>query len=372
MYIILPLLAIIFSTFSSCAVKPAKDDKSRGPFEMVSLHTRYKMKLSNDCSAGAALVLKDGHLIYEEYFGRLDRKPQAPPVTASSRFPLYSISKEFGIAVLFSLVSEGLVGLDDPVVKYFDYFTGPGPGGTGYLREKVTVRQLASHTSGVTGEKEDLGEKEREFSKVTLEFEAGTCFHYNEVGMKILGRIMEKVGGKPYEDLLRERILEPLGLKSVGYLRQEDDLTDIVYSCDGLDSSFVGYSPNPYPGSGLFATMRDIARFGQFWLDKGKVGDKALFSSELLQEAWINYNHCDKFTPDREYGLMFWLCSEEKAVIMAGAAQTVAAILPEQNMVVVVGLNQVEGSPGWGRPQIEHSNVARLGLALDKVLEKSR
>jgi len=372
MYRILPLLAIIFSIFSSCAVKPGKEEKSRSPFEMVSLHTRYKMKLSNDCSAGAALVLKDGRLIYEEYFGRLDRKPEAPPVTASSRFPLYSISKEFGVAVLFSLISEGLVGLDDPVVKYFDYFTGPGPGGSVYLREKVTVRQLASHTSGVTRKEKEEKSEGLEFGDVTLEFEPGTGFHYNELGMKILGRIMEKAGGKPYEELLKERILEPLGLKTIGYLRRGEDTTDIVQTCDGLDSSFIAYSPEPYPGSGLFGTMRDIVCFGKLWLDKGRAGDKVIFRPELVQEAWKNYNHFSQPTPDTEYGLMFWLSSEDKAAFMAGAAQSVAAILPEKNMVVVVGLNQVEGSPGWGRPQIEHSNVARLGLALDKVLEKSR
>ena len=353
---------------SCCANPPEIAEQSRGIFETVALHTRYKMKISNNCSAGAALVMREGALVYEEYFGTLDKSPESAPVTAESRFPLYSISKEFGVAVLLSLVSEGVLSLDDPAVKYFDYFKGPGSGK--FSRDKVTLRHLASHTSGVTRKERRAGDTYQDFSDVTLEFEPGTGFHYNELGMRMLGRIMEKAGGKPYENLLQERVLEPLGLESIGYLRPGDDLTDIVRTFDGLDSTFISYSPAPYPGSGLFGTMRDIARFGQCWMDSGRVGDKIIFNADLVKEAWTNYNRSGRPTQDTEYGLMFWLSSEEKAAFMAGAAQSVAAILPEKKMIVLVGLNQYDGSPGWGRPPVEHSNVARLGLYLAGLMEK--
>jgi CubicO group peptidase (beta-lactamase class C family) len=360
-------LGLILSV-SCTGGKPAVE-KSRGIFEVAYLHAKYKMLLSNNCSAGAALVLKDGKVLYEEYLGSLDRSPGAGPVTASSRFPFYSISKEFGVALLFSLVTDGLLGLDDPVVKYFDYFKGTGPGGA-FPRETVTVRQLASHTSGVTGKIDTAKTGGQEFAEVTLEFEPGTGFHYNELGMKILGRIMEKVGGKPYEELLKERIILPLGLTSVGYLRPGDETAEVVRTCDGPDSAFVDYSPPPYPGSGLFGTMRDVAAFGRLWLDKGRSGDRVIFKPELVQEAWTNYNHFGQPYCDTEYGMMFWLSSEDRAAFMAGAAQSVAAILPEQNMIVLIGLNQYDGSPGWGRPPVEHSNVARLGLYLNDLLKK--
>ena len=353
-----------------CSPPPAPDKKAIDMFEVVSLHTRYKMKISNDCCAGAAVVLQNGNIKYEEYFGTLDRAPGSAPVTAKSRFPLYSISKEFGVAVLLSLASEDLLNLDESVLKYFDYFRGPGPAGGNFMREKVTIRQLASHTSGVRLEGKSDEETADDFSEVSLEFEPGTGFHYNELGMKILGRIMEKVSGKPYEQLLRERILSSLGLESIGYLRPGDDLTDIVHTCEGLDSTFISYSPDPYPGSGLFGTMRDVARFGQFWLDGGKTGDRVLFDEKLIKEAWTNYNKSGKPTSDTEYGMMFWLSSEDNAAFMAGAAQSVGAILPEKNMVVLIGLNQYDGGPGWGRPAVEHSNVARLGSYLAELMKR--
>lgn len=359
------ICALIMLAACSTAVPP-EVPKSEGPFEMLSLHTRYKMKISNDCSAGAALVLKDGAMIYERYFGATHRGPGAAPIDSASRFPFYSISKEFGVAVLLSLVSDSLLALDDPVCKYLDYFTGGKP----FQREKVTLRQLASHTAGVTRPR-DAAASDPEFADVTLEFEPGTDFNYNELGMKILGRVMEKAGGKPYEELLKERILQPLGLTSVGYLRRGDDTTGVVHTCAGLDSSFIHYSPDPYPGSGLFGNMRDIARFGQLWLDRGMVDGRPLFRADLVDDAWTNYNHFGHPHCDTEYGLMTWLSSPDKAAFMAGAAQTVGAILPDQKMIVLIGLNQFDGDPGWGRPPVEHSNVARLGMALEKALSSA-
>ena len=352
---------------ASCAQPPAKVTQAGCPFDVVALHTKYKMKISNDCSAGAALVMRGGELLFESYYGALDRTPGSAAVDSASRFPLYSISKEFGVAVLLSLVSDGLVGLDDPVSKFFPYFTGTGQGEFG--REAVTVRQLASHTSGVIRKSGMRGGSSTDFSDVYLEFEPTTGWHYNELGMKMLGRIMEQAGGKPYEQLLGERILEPLGLTSVGYLKQGDPLENIVRTCTGTDSSFVSYSPEPYPGSGLFANMQDIIRFGQLWLDKGRVDGTVVFDEALIEDAWRNYNTTGKPHDDYEYGMMTWLSSEENAAFMAGAAQSVAAILPDQDMIVLIGLNQYDGGPGWGRPPVEHSNVARLGLYLNNLLK---
>ncbi|MFH1069038.1 MAG: hypothetical protein V1794_05385, partial [Candidatus Glassbacteria bacterium] len=94
---IFALCAFGFLAFSCCAPAPQALQKPPDVFETLDLHTRYKMKISNDCCAAAALVMRDGALVCEKYFGTLDRRPDAAPVTAESRFPLYSISKEFGV-----------------------------------------------------------------------------------------------------------------------------------------------------------------------------------------------------------------------------------------------------------------------------------
>ena len=364
-YLIAPLFLLLLAA-SLSAADPQAD---RGIYDMFHHQVISLQEMSYNCSAAAALVMRDGKILYEEYFGTTHKGPGAGKITADSRFPYYSVSKEFGCAVLLSLVTEGKLGLDDPVVKYLDYFKGPGPGGA-FPREKVTLRQLASHTSGVVlkGEKEPEGEQP--FAGVTLEFEPGSGWHYNELGMKILAAVMQKVTGKPYEMLLRERILEPLELKSVGWVNPGDNLAGVVYTFYGPDSSRIDYSGKPYPGSGLFGNMRDLLRFAQLWLDGGKIGDKVVFRKELIQEAWIDQVRGKGPSPDTEYGLMFWLLSDYHAAFLAGAAQTVTAVLPDQNIIVLMGLNQCDGSPGWGRPPVAHSRIALMGIALADLLDR--
>ena len=116
--------------------------------------------------------------------------------------------------------------------------------------------------------------------------------------------------------------------------------------------------------------LPNILTFARLWLDRGKLGERVIFTPELIDQAWETQLHGKKPTPDTEYGLMFWLSPEVDAVFMAGAAQTIAAILPEKNLVVLMGLNQYGSSPGWGRPPEEHSSLARVGHALAELLDE--
>lgn len=279
--------------FISCVppqpeVQPPPD---RGVFEMLALHVQSRMKLSYDCSAGGAVVMKDGKIVYEEYFGKTHRGYDAVPVTAESRFPFFSVSKGFGAAVLASLVSDGTLSLDDQVAKYLDYFTGAGTGGK-YPRELVTVRHLASHSSGLPDDStppRTWGEKPP-FHDVVLEFKPGESFLYTELAMRLLGYVMELASGKTYEQLLAERVVEPLGISSVGFVRQGESVENVVHTCVGLDSSHIAYSDKfaqkPYPGSGLYGNLRDIASYAQAWLDGGKAGDRELFTEDYIPLAW--------------------------------------------------------------------------------------
>ena len=350
------------------AVSQTRNDQR--VFEMLAHHVQSRMGLSLDCSAGGAVVLLDGQLVYEKYFGRLDRSDKAAPVTAESRFPFFSVSKGFGAGVLASLVSRGELGLDDPVEKYLDYFKGPGPGGT-FDRGRVTVRCLASHSSGLPSDSTPprTWKDGRPFNDVKLEFLPGTSFLYTELAMRLLGEVLERASGKSYEQLLIERIFKPLGLESVGFLRKGANVENVVSTCVGLDSSYIHYSDEysakPYPGSGLYGNLRDIARYGQLWLDGGEAGGKAVFSSDYVRQAWRTQP--PGRNPDPDYGLLFWLFPKAQAVVFSGMAHTICVILPEDRMVVVMGLNQREDGRGWSFED-EKISLARVGQAIRQQL----
>ncbi|MBN2289366.1 MAG: beta-lactamase family protein [Candidatus Glassbacteria bacterium] len=364
------LLLICACSCAPPALEPA--EPQYGDFELLHLHLKSRMIISDDCSAGAALVVRHGKVIYEEYLGAVHRGPGAGPITADSRFPFYSVSKGFGSAVLLSLATDGLVGLDDPVARYLPHFTGPGPGGR-YLREKVTLRHLASHSSGIP--QDDTPPRAYRgrpvFGDVALEFEPGTGFLYSELAMRVLGQVLELAGGKPYEILLRERVLDPLGLGSIWYLNSGDDTTAVVHTCRGTDSSSIAYSdefaPKPYPGSGLYGSVRDIARYAQLWLDGGRAGERVIFRRELIDQAWSTQP--GGRVPDPDYGLLFWLFPEVGAKVISGAAHTVCTILPGEDMVLVMALNQRGGGAGWDF-EAEKINLARMGYAIRERLDR--
>ena len=333
---------------------------------MLAFHVQSRMRLSYDCSAGGAVVLQNGNLVYEEYFGRLGHAENSPPVDGNSRFPFFSVSKGFCAGVLASLVSDGALSLDDPVSKYLPQFTGTGPGGR-FDRGRVTVRALASHSSGLPSDDSPprTWPGMPPFHDVVLQFEPGTSFLYSELAMRLLGEVLEAASGKSYDRLVAERITLPLKLASVGYVNKGDDLTNVVETCIRQDSSAVSYSnefaPKPYPGSGLYGSLRDIARYAQAWVDSGRVGDAAVFSKSYVPGAWINQP--PGRVADPAYGLLFWLFPEAGAVVFSGMAHTICAFLPADNMVLVMGLNQRESNRGWDF-QAEKLNLARIGHAI--------
>ena len=364
------LLLALFACKTQVAVKQEQGD--RGVFELLYQHVKSRMAISSDCSAGGVIFMRDGKVLYEEYLGAVHRGPGATPITTDSRFPCFSVSKGFGASVVLSLVSDGLIALDGPVSKYIPHFKGKGPDGK-FLRDNVTIRTLASHSSGIPrpDKQPERYDNRPIFEDVVLEFKPGTSFLYSELAMRVLGHVLEVAGGKRYEILLKERVLDPVGLSSVGYLYMGADTSDIVHSCVGYDSSSIGFSdefaPKPYPGTGLYASLKDIARYGQLWLDGGKANGREVFSSDLIELAWQSQPK-DR-VPDPAYGILFWLFPQVGSKVISGMAHTICAIIPERNVVVAMALNQRGGSR-WFDFETEKINLTRLGHTIVEKLDR--
>ena len=325
--------------------------------------------ISCDCSAGGIMIVRDGKIIHEEYLGRVNRGKKAAKIGPESMFPCFSITKGFGSGLILSLVSDGTLALDDPVVKYLPNFTGKGPGGT-WPREWVTVRQLASHTSGVPHPRDEAKfnpyTDEPPFNDVVLSFEPGHGSDYNQTAMRLLGEVVERAAGKPYDQVLDERIIKPLGLKTMRYYYGGSDTLNLVHACVGRDSSQIALSNESAnkanPGSGLYGSLPDIVKYAQVWLDGGLTPDgKRLFNEELIKEAWTGQPTTNE--PDPDYGILFWLFPEIPAYVFSGMAHTIVAILPEQRVIVATALNQRGGCPAWNF-RAEKLNAARLGLEI--------
>jgi len=193
------------------------------------------------------------------------------------------------------LVEQGKIKLDGKLIDYLpDYRKDTGA--------KVTIHNLLSHTSGIpnyTGlpgfsqnvsrNPYSVDEFIRKYASGDLEFEPGTKFAYDNSGYFLLGAIIEKVTGKPYEQVLKENIFEPLGMKNSGYDHWGTILnkraTGYSRTPRGFQTAAYLDMSLPYAAGSLYSTVEDL----YLW-DQALYGEKILSakSKELLFKPNLN------------------------------------------------------------------------------------
>ncbi|MFY0563911.1 serine hydrolase [Archangium lansingense] len=257
-------------------VVPAADAATRQQ-ELDRLVTKYhQLRQFN----GSVLVADEKGVVHKKGYGFANFEWQVPN-TPDTKFRLASITKQFTSMVIMQLVAEGKLGLEDKLTAHLpDYRKDTG--------DRVTIAQLLNHTSGIPSytsapgffqndsrDPYTVADFVKKFASGDLEFEPGTKYAYNNSGYFLLGAIIEKVTGKTYAQVLRERIFEPLGMKSSGY-----DVSATV-----LSKRASGYQPGPdgyvnapyldmslpYAAGSLYSTVEDL----YLW-------DRALYLDKLL------------------------------------------------------------------------------------------
>jgi CubicO group peptidase (beta-lactamase class C family) len=170
----------------------------------------------------AVAVVKNGEVIRAEGYGYANVEHQAP-VRAQTIFQSGSLGKQFTAATVMLLVEEGKIALADSITKYLP----DAPEGW----QPITVRHLLTHTSGIPDYtpqtldmRRDYKEEElvRLASGLKLEFPAGSRWNYSNTGYVLLGSIIHKASGRFYGEVLQERVLKPLGMKTARIISEED------------------------------------------------------------------------------------------------------------------------------------------------------
>lgn len=171
-------------------------------------------------------VVKDNKIVYAKGFGVRDFETQEP-VTAYSLFHMASISKPFVATAIMQLVEEGKIILDKSLVTYLPYFQLDDE-----RYNEITVRQMLSHVSGMPRAMDyhwdqpeyDEGALERYVRSLAdqkLLFTPGDEFSYSNVAYEVLGDVIAKVSGQPFENYEKENILAPLGMDQSTFLKKK-------------------------------------------------------------------------------------------------------------------------------------------------------
>ena len=242
------------------------------------------MKVSHEYGQfnGTVLVAERGKIIYKKGIGLANMEWDIPN-QPDTKFRLGSITKQFTSMLILQLFQQGKLNLEGKITDYLpDY-----PKKTG---DKITIHHLLTHTSGIPGYTEfprffqDMSRDPstpdafvKLFADSALLFEPGSKFSYSNSGYFLLGVIIEKTTGKPYEQVLRENILTPLNMTNTGYDHHSTILKKRAgaYEKEGSGFRNAPYLDMslPYSAGSLYSTVEDL----YLW-------DQALYTDKLLPE----------------------------------------------------------------------------------------
>ncbi len=232
-------------------------------------------------------------------FGKLTYDKKAPTVSNDTIYDLASLTKPIVTTSAAMLVAaEGLLDIHAPVSRYMnEWRNGPDV----KLREKVTIRDLLLHTSGLPAHREfyrttkGLRDVLRRVCAEPLTAEPGTRIEYSDLGFMLLGEIVERLTGEALEQFARERILGPLEMKHSCFnpprrLRPqiaptEDDATFRKRQLQGEVDDANAFAMGGVTGhAGLFSTAGDLSIFAQTILNGGIYAHQRIFPHEIVSE----------------------------------------------------------------------------------------
>jgi CubicO group peptidase (beta-lactamase class C family) len=235
---------------------------------------------------------KDDTLVYKKEFGEYKSKTVAP---------VASCSKWLTAALVMQFVDEGKISLDDPVVNYIPVFEK-------YMKKYVTIRHCLAHMTGIEDENKAITKFFKKTKFPTLEEEVnayaareirantGTDFWYGPVGLNIAARVLEVVSKRKFDVLIKQRLLNPLGMRNTTFTN--------------LDGSLYN------PSGGAKSTADDYMKFLVMLMNKGKYHGKQILTEESVDEmmkiqtASVPKRFVPKAAEGFNYALGSWVVEE--------------------------------------------------------------
>ena len=230
---------------------------------------------------GSVLVKKSGKTLLDCSYGMSDYENEVSN-KQETKIPIASITKQFTAVAIMKLYEDGLICLDDKISKYIPDFN---------RGKDISIHNLLTHTSGIarnyvlTSNKifSSTYEAIYSFKDMKLEFEPGEKFKYSNLGYVVLGYIIEKVSGVPYEEYVRKNIFEPLNMNDTGKCFREDkpyfdskgyagflELLPMDIECEKITSNYLA-------ACDFYSTIEDMDKW-----------ESALFSGKILNLHALN------------------------------------------------------------------------------------
>jgi len=262
---------------------------------------------------GSVLLAKNGNIELLTYKG-LSNRHYNINFSDETRSHIFSLTKTFTAVLIMQLYEKGKINLDTTISTYYPEYKGEAA-------KKATIRNLLTYSSGRFNK--DISSPElihqaydntiwnlddfiKTFLSEKLINKPGTKFEYNNGDYILLGKIIEKIYNKPFEEVLKEQILIPLKMSSTGFLHHNDIIKNLDegYTADESDPFALHmptntYIDNLYCAGAMYSTPKDLLIF-----------DQAIFNHTLIKKTTLD----TMLTPYKELGetaFSFWVYPKE-------------------------------------------------------------
>jgi CubicO group peptidase (beta-lactamase class C family) len=272
------MLALVAACAVLPASAPAQAAPGRAALDSVDRYVRAELERQRIPGMSVAVLRGDSILLARGYgFANLEHHV---PATDSTIYQSGSVGKQFPSAAIVTLAREGQLGLDDPIRKYLP----EAPASWG----RITVRHLLTHTSGIPDYTADLVDFHldyteealaRLYARLPLDFKPGATWSYSNTGYALLGFIVRRVTGRFYGDYLKERVFQPLGMRTARVISESDIVPNRAAGYELVDGEiknqgWVSPSLNTTADGALYFTVNDMARWA-IGLNHARIPDSA-------------------------------------------------------------------------------------------------
>jgi CubicO group peptidase (beta-lactamase class C family) len=241
----------------------------------------------------AVTVVKDGKVVFGKGYGvRELGKPEV--VDTNTLFAIGSTTKAMTSAAMGMLVDDGKVRWDDPVTKYLPSFQLIDP----YITHEVTVRDLLTHRAGIGyGDQlwyeTDLSPEEivRRARFIPVAYSLRSGWLYNNVMYAVAGQVIKAASGMPWQEFIRTRIFQPLGMTgSVTTLAETAGKPDVASPHDIVNDTTIviqNVSVDPVASAGsIWSSVADMGKWARFMIDSGRVNGRPLLKPGTWAELF--------------------------------------------------------------------------------------
>lgn len=346
-----------------------------------------------------ALIMRNGKIVYHKAFGYSDVERKTP-LRTDNIFRIASQTKAITSLAVMMLWEEGKFLLDDPVSRYIPEFKNPkvlksfNPADTTYTTEpavrEITIRHLLTHSSGIDyavigssefkaiyakagipsgigNDRQVLGEKMKLLGSMPLKHQPGEKWTYG-LNTDLLGYLVEIWSGMSFDQFLKTRIFDPLGMKDTWFYLPRDRQSRLVAlhgvkngkayklksaAYDAVDVDYPKLAGTYFSGgAGLSSTAEDYAKFLQLFLNKGEFNGTRLISRKTVELMLTDQ------LPDlsNDFGLGFGLETKQNdyrspvsvgTFSWGGAFSTQYWADPQENLIGVIYTNIYDNPHGF-------------------------